>query len=346
MKKNIGKLLVLLMLLTTVLTACGSKENKSTSSDSKEAETTLHLVTAHNQTSTDNPYQVGLVKFKEYVEEASGGKITVEVHNGSIGTNESELVEKLSLGAADIVIASPAFMTSVGVNEIDMLSLLYLWDNFDHWNNNLTGEFGDKMKEIINEKTNNQFKVISYWSSGVRNFYGKKPLVEPEDAKGLKIRTQNSQVQKAFWESCGAIPTPVDWNELYQALQQGVVDGSENDYTNLMQKDHHKTKNGHYISETAHDYTTRLVLMNGSKFDSLTDEQKTLITEAMNKATNDEIAEVKRMLEESKNKVIADGAEVVEPNVEAFKKLALPIQDEFAKKNNMEDLLNMVRNSK
>ena len=342
--RNKFRLLVSVICIFIFLTGCAKNKAEKTSI-SKDADT-LHLVAAHNQTSTENPYHFGLTKFKEYVEETSSGKITVEVHNGSIGTNESELVEKLSLGAADIVIASPAFMTSVGVNEIDMLSLLYLWDNFDHWNNNLTGEFGDKMKEIINEKTNNQFKVISYWSSGVRNFYGKKPLVDPEDAKGLKIRTQNSQVQKAFWESCGAIPTPVDWNELYQALQQGVVDGSENDYTNLMQKDHHKTKNGHYISETAHDYTTRLVLMNGSKFDSLTDEQKTLITEAMTKATNDEIAEVKRMLEESKNKVIADGAEVVEPNVEAFKKLALPIQDEFAKKNNMEDLLNMVRNNK
>ena len=73
----------------------------------------------------------------------------------------------------------------------------------------------------------------------------------------------------------------VAWGELYQALQQGVVDSAENDYTSFMLKEHHKTPNGHYISETHHDYTTRLLLMNGAFYDGLTDEQKGWIDEAV-----------------------------------------------------------------
>ena len=77
---------------------------------------------------------------------------------------------------------------------------------------------------------------MAYWSSSVRDYYGKKPVTKPEDLKGMTIRTQSSQVQQDFWKACGAIPTSVAWGELYQALQQGVVDSAENDYTSFMLK--------------------------------------------------------------------------------------------------------------
>ena len=88
----------------------------------------------------------------------------------------------------------------------------------------------------------------------------------------MTIRTQSSQVQQDFFAACGAIPTSVAWGELYQALQQGVVDSAENDYTNFMLKEHHKTDNGKFVSETHHDYTTRLLLMDSSFYDKLSAE--------------------------------------------------------------------------
>lgn len=350
MKKLLILLLVIAMTATT-LVGCAKPAPTpapapapTTPEPAKEvALEPLHLVIAHNQTSTDNPYQYGMLEFKKVVEEISAGNITVEVHNGSIGTNESELIEKLSLGAADMVVASPGFMTGIGVKEVDILSLLYLFNSFDHWEKALDGEFGTQMKDIITEKTSNEFKVMSYFSSGVRNFYGKKPLNVPTDAAGLKIRTQNSPVQQQFWKDAGAIPSSVDWNELYQGLQQGVVDAAENDYTNFMQKDHHKTANGKYISETEHDYTTRLLLMNGERFDALPQQQQDWITEAVEKATAEERAVVYKMLDESKAKVIADGGIVNEVDLDAFRALATPIQDKYAKDNNMVELLEAVR---
>lgn len=346
MKKFLVGLIALTM-TAGLLAGCQKPAATPAAGGSKDAELKpLHLVVAHNQTSTDNPYQYGMLKFKEEVEKLSKGNITVEVHNGSIGTNESELIEKLTLGAADMVVASPGFMTSIGVNEVDLLSLLYLFDSFDNWEKAMDGEFGNKMKEIIAEKTKNDFKIMGYWSSSVRNFYGKKPITVPSDAKGLSIRTQNSPVQQQFWKDAGAIPASVAWNELYQALQQGVVDSAENDYTNFMQKDHHKTSNGKYISETKHDYTTRLLLMNGTRFNALPKEQQEWIKEACEKATAEERKVVYRMMEESKAKVIADGGIVNEVNLEAFKALAVPIQDKFAKDNNMVELLNLVRSIK
>ena len=92
----------------------------------------LTLIIASNATDLTNPYSYGLDKFKEVAEEVSGGKIQVTVHKGTLGENESELIEKLTMGAADLVVSSPGFMTAIGVPEIDIFSLEYLFDSFEH----------------------------------------------------------------------------------------------------------------------------------------------------------------------------------------------------------------------
>lgn len=335
--------LLCLLLAATVASVFANGNSEEKGSD------TVNLIVAHNQTSLENPYAFGIIAFKEKVEELSNNEIQVTLHHGTLGESESELVEKLQLGAASMVVASPGFMVSIGVPEVDMFSLNYLFDNFDHWSRSLDGEFGDAMAQIINEKTSNNFKIMGYWSSSVRDYYGKKPVYSPSDLKGLSIRTQSSLVQQEFWKGTGAIPTSVAWGELYQALQQGVVDAAENDYTNFMLKEHHKTTNGHYVSETDHDFTTRLFLMDGNFYDSLTKEQQGWIKEASQYASEVERAKVFEMYETSKKKVIADGAVVIEHDemdIDAFKAIAYPIQDKFAKANNMEKYLEMVRNAK
>ena len=340
MKKKISAV-ISGILLAGVITGCGGKDSKAPTAKTEEEK--LHLIVAHNQTSTENPYQYGMVKFKNEVEKLSEGKTTVEVHAGTIGTNESELIEKLTLGGVDMVVASPGFMTAIGVKEIDMLSLYYMFNDYQTWEKVVDGNFGSKMKETIYDKSKGDFMVMDYWSSGVRNFYGKKQIVTPEDLKGLKVRTQSSPVQKDFWAAAGAIPTSVDWNELYQALQQGVVDGAENDMTNLSLKDHHKTGNGKYITETEHDFTTRLLLMNGKKFDKYTENQKNWIKEAAKVATREERDVTYSMLNQSREKILADGGVINKVDKAAFIELAKPIQEKFAKDNKMEELLEMIR---
>ena len=351
MKKLLSALLAALM-IAALLTGCGGNTAPKSASDTGASGGTassapqLTLIIASNQTDPTNPFNYGLEKFKEVAEEVSGGKISVTVHKGTLGENESELVEKLTMGAADIVVSSPGFMTAIGVQEIDIFSLEYLFDSFEHWESCMDGEFGSAMREIVREKTGNQFRILGYWSASVRDVYAKKAIAKPEDMKGLSIRTQSGQVQQDFFKACGAIPTTVAWGELYQALQQGVVDGAENDYTNFTLKEHHKTPNGKYISETHHDYTTRLFLMNGVKYDKLTDEQKAWIDAACEAATADERAVTYRMFDESKQKALADGAVITEfadIDIAAFKALATPIQDNFAAKNNMTAQLEMVR---
>ncbi len=341
MKKSLCVAVGALLSAGMLLSGCSKKE--------ATADKPLELIIAHNQTSLENPYSYAAAKFKEVAESVSGGKIHVTVHNGTLGENENELIEKLDMNALQLCVASPGFMTAIGVPEVDLFSLPYLFDSFDHWEKCLDGEFGKALKDVVLKKTSNKYRIVGYWSSSVRDYYGKKPIKSAKDLAGMTIRTQTSPVQVAFWKATGAIPTNVAWGELYQALQQGVVDSAENDYTNFMLKEHHKTPNGHYVCETHHDYTTRLFLMNGDFYDKLTDEQKGWVDQACVAATKEDRDVTYRMFDESKKKVIADGAEVTnveDMDIASFKALATPIQDDFAKKNNLTSYIDMVRNAK
>ncbi|WP_413306510.1 TRAP transporter substrate-binding protein [Bacillus sp. 1P10SD] len=347
MKKLFSISFALLLALSVVLAGCSSKETGSKSTgDAEGGAKKIKIVAAHNQTSPDNPYQVGLLKFKEVAESKSKGNIEVEVHAGTIGTEEAELVQKLKLGAADVVLVSPGFMTQTGIKEIDLLALPYLFDSYEHWEKVVDGDVGEEMAKLVNEKSNNDFKIVGYWSAGVRHYYGKKPINKMSDLKGLTFRTQTSGVVADYWKQTGAIPTSIAWGELYQALQQNVVDSSENSYPYFVQQNHHKTKNGKYITETGHDYTTRFLLVNGKKFDSYTKEQKEIILEAAKASVEAERASVIAQESEYKEKAISEGAVVNEIDRAPFIKLAEPLQDKAAKEMGVEKLLKEIRDLK
>lgn len=336
-------LFLLLISAITIIAGCGDDSKSSEESGVGDSEETIKIIAAHNQTSPDNPYQDGLLKFKEVAEAESDGSIEVEVHAGTIGTEESELVEKLQTGGADVVLVSPGFMTQTGIKEVDLFALPYLFNSYEHWENVVDGAVGEKVAELINEKSNNDFKVIGYWSAGVRHYYGKTPLQSMDDLNGLTMRTQTSGVVANYWEKAGAIPTSIAWGELYQALQQDVVDSSENAYPYFVQQNHHTTDNGKYVTETGHDYTTRLLLVNGNKFDRYSQEQQDIILKAAEESVQAEREALYAQEEEYKQKAIDEGAEINEIDRQPFIDLALPIQEEAAKDMDASELLEEIR---
>lgn len=237
-------------------------------------------------------------------------------------------------------------MSQTGIKEIDLLALPYLFDSYDHWEKVIDGEVGQEMADLINEKSNNDFKLIGYWTAGVRHYYGKKPLESIDDLKGMTIRTQTSGVVAEYWQNIGAVPTSVAWGELYQALQQNVVDSAENAYPYFVQQNHHKTDNGKYTTETGHDYTTRFLLVNGEKFDSYTQEQKDIILKAAKASVEAERQSLYDQENEFKEKLIAEGGEVNEIDRTPFIEVAEPLQDKAAADMGVEHLLQKIRDLK
>src|SRR5699024_12380562 len=97
------------------------------------------------------------------------------------------------------------------------------------------------MDEIVNEESDNSFKLLGYWSAGVRHYYGKKPVETLDDLQGLSLRTQTSGVVSDYWHAVGAIPSGMSWGELYEGLQHEDVDSYENAYQLFVQQEHHMT---------------------------------------------------------------------------------------------------------
>ncbi|WP_111638749.1 TRAP transporter substrate-binding protein [Marinomonas shanghaiensis] len=328
----------LFTLLTAAAISLAGCSDDSTKSD------TIKIVAAHNQTNLSSPYQTGMLKLKEVADKS--GLFNVEVHAGTIGTNENELVEKLVLGGADMVLVSPGFMTSSGIEEVDLFSLLYLFDDYSHWEKVVDGKVGKDIADIIYTKSGEKYRVAAYWTAGVRHWYGKQPVNSFADVKGMKIRTQTSGVVSQYWKEIGAVPTSVAWAELYQALSSNVVDAAENAYPYFIPMEHHKTSNGKYISETGHDYTTRLLLVRNSVWESFNDEQRTAFNQAVKEATQ---AERQALYDEEstyKQKAIDDGAIVNTLDRTPFIEKALSIQDQWAAKNGMTEVLETIRQTK
>ena len=327
----------------------GSAADGSVKKQPADAGEKIKMVIASNQTSKDNPYHYGLETFKEVVEELSGGNIEVVCSDGDLSEDEAELIGMLDSGKVQMVVCSPGNMSSAGVSEVNMLSLLYLFDGFSHWEAAMDGEFGSAMTDVILQKTQNRYRIMGYWSAGVRDYYGKVPITKAADVAGLSIRTQTSGVVSDFWTGIGATPVNVGWGVLYDALNNGEVDSAENDYTNLMLKEHHTTPNGKYICETHHDYTTRLFIMNGDYYDSLTNEQRNWVDTAALAATLQERTVTYDMMDSSKQKCIADGAVVTEyanMDIASFQNIAIGIQNQYAQSQGLVNYLEMIRRAK
>ena len=342
-----------LIMIVGTMTGCGSSKRRTigsmdTGNTVSEAgnSAVITMVIASNQTSKDNPYHYGLETFKEVVEELSDGTIQVVCSDGDRSEDEAELIKMLDEDKVQMVVCSPGNMSSAGVSEVNMLSLLYLFNGFSHWEAAMDGEFGSAMTDIILEKTQNKYRIMGYWSAGVRDYYGKKPIKTASDVSGMTIRTQTSGVVSEFWTSIGATPVNVGWGALYDSLKNGEVDSAENDYTNLMLKKHHTTENGKYICETHHDYTTRLFLTSGTFYDKLTSEQKNWIDTASLAATLKERAVTYDMMDSSKAQCISEGAVVTDysdMDIASFQNVAVSIQDSYAQANGLTKYLDMVR---
>lgn len=301
-KSIVCKAMGILMAVTMMATGCASQSVKKpaetaapkaegtqaaggeTTAAAPAAQAEYNLIAAHVST-TEHSFQAGLEAFKREAEEKSGGRISVEIHpNGELGGNEDELVQKMATGTVDVIISAPSFMAQ-SVKEADILSLPYLFSDTEHWKKCMDGEPGQQISKLVEEKSG-IFHVLGYFKDGVRSMYTIKPVEKLEDMKDMKFRIQNSPTQIAFWSALGVQPTFVAFNEIYQALQNGVIDGAENSYSQIAQQKHYEVCK--HITETEHDVATRFLLISADKYNSMPEDLRAVIDEAGKVATREQ----------------------------------------------------------
>ena len=277
----------------------------------------------------DTPKGKGAAKFKELAEKYSGGAVKVEIYANSTLYKDKEEMEALQLGAVQMIAPSLAKFGPLGVRTFEVFDLPYIFDNAEQLHKVTTGELGKKMFASLEPKG---IRGLAFWDNGFKSFSANKPLNAPADFKGLKMRIQSSKVLEAQMRALGALPQVMAFSEVYQALQTGVVDGTENPHSNLYtQKMYEVQKN---ITVSDHGYLGYAVITNKRFWDGLEPTLREQLEKAMAEATAYANGIAKEENEKALEAVRASGKSeihVLSPEERAaLKKALLPVHEEMA----------------
>ena len=218
--------------------------------------------------------------FAKRAAELTGGKVKVEVYPNSTLYKDKEEMEALQIGAVQMLAPSLAKFGPLGVREFELFDLPFIFDNETELHKVTTGPVG---KMLFSKLESKGIKGLAYWDNGFKVMSANRPLKMPEDYKGLKMRIQSSKVLEAQMRAVGALPQVMAFSEVYQALQTGVVDGTENPPSNLYtQKMYEVQKN---VSITNHGYLGYAVITNKKFWDGLPADIRGQLEKAMEEAT-------------------------------------------------------------
>ena len=275
--------------------------------------------------SKEHAWGRGAEKFKQLVAEGTRGQVEVQVfHSNALGATRESL-EMVRLGTVDFVLCGVAHVSRF-VPEMGTLVLPYLWKDSDTMFGALDGRMGQVLEPLLMEKG---FKLVGWWDNGFRNVSNnKRPIRTPEDLKGLKLRTLPTKVHIAFFRALGVSPVPMDWAEVYPALQQGVVDGQENPPGIVYFEKLPEVQK--YYSLTRHVNEPGNVLMSAATWAKLPPDIQAAIAAAARQATAWERAESQRDNEEilKKLSVSMQVNPVGDATIAEFRKVAQRIYTE------------------
>ncbi|PUE63599.1 DctP family TRAP transporter solute-binding subunit [Arcobacter caeni] len=215
------------------------------------------------------------------IEELTGGKIDVQVFPNSQLYGDGEEMKALAMNNVQLIMPSLSKFTSIAP-QMQLFDLPFIFRDKDHLYKVMDGEVGKILKSKVDEKK--QMLAMDYWDAGFKDLSSsKKPLILPEDANGMKFRIQSSKVLEAQFKSIGGNPQVLPFSEVYSALQQGVVDGTENPLSNFYTKKFHEVQSS--LTMTEHGYLGYLVVMNEQFWNKLPKNLQDNISQAMKEAT-------------------------------------------------------------
>jgi TRAP-type transport system periplasmic protein len=286
-------------------------------------------------------YDEGHKMFKKLAEERSQGRIKVDVFPaGQLGA-EVAMLEGVRLGTIDMASCSAANAATI-IPELGLLSVAYLFKDRAHVTRVITDpKFAAALDTIVAGKSLG-IKRVGIYTSGVRNIYSRKGSVaSPDDLKSVKIRVQNNPVEVAVWKSFGAIPTPMNFGEVYQALQSGVIDAAENGLAVVESNKHYEAAK--YISQTEHQYGVNPVFINERKLNAMPADLKAIVIQAAIDASTHERMKDNEFVDAAVNGLKTKGAVLTKPEKAPFIALVAPIQDKVAQDIKATELLQIIR---
>ncbi len=228
----------------------------------------------------DTPKGKAAEYFKKLAEERTKGRVKVEVYPNSSLFKDGEEMEALQLGSVQMLAPSLAKFGPLGVREFEVFDLPYIFDDTADLHKVTTGPVGASLFKKLEGKG---LVGLAYWDNGFKVMSANKPIRMPADYKGLKMRIQSSKVLGDEMKALGSIPQVMAFSEVYQALQTGVVDGTENPPSNFYTQKMQEVQK--YLALTNHGYLGYAVIANKKFWDGLPPDIRTILEGAMKDAT-------------------------------------------------------------
>ncbi len=289
---------------------------------------------------TGHSVHQGMIFFGEKLEQISGGKFKVQIYPSQQLGTERQCLELLQIGSLDMTKVSAGVLENFSPS-IKVFGLPYLFRDKEHAFRVLDGPVGE---ELLNGTEKYWLKGLGYYDSGSRSFYTiDKPIENPNDLEGLKIRVMESQTAIDMVKSFGGSPTPISWGELYTALQQGVVDGAENNPPSFYLSRHYEVCKYYIIDE--HTVLPDVVLMSTHLWNDLSNQEQEWIQKAMDLSVVEQRRLWLKSELESLEAVKAAGVQVSYPDKSNFAEMSRSVFDQYSQDPLIKSFIDKIKNT-
>lgn len=290
---------------------------------------------------TNHSVHKAMIYMNEALEKVSEGKMTLKIYPNQQLGSERESLELLQIGSLDMTKVSSAVMENFAP-KMRIFGLPYLFRDKAHQFSVSDGEVG---KELLEDGKNFWLKGLGYYDAGSRSFYTKeKPVAAPEDLEGLKIRVMESLMAINMVKSLGGSPTPISWGELYTSLQQGIVDGAENNPPSFYLSRHYEICK--YYSLDEHTSQPDVLLIGTHSWNILSNQEKKWLQSAVNAS----IEHQRALWEESEKLALSEvkkaGVHISYPDKSAFAEKVSSLYKEAEMDENLKALIIKIQNTK
>lgn len=289
-----------IVLLTLLLVSCGSQQD------------VMVLRVGHSLDPSHTVHKA-MLKMGERLEQLSGGTMAIELYpSGQLGS-ERELIELLQIGSLAMTKVSASPLEGF-VPTMKLFNIPYLFRDQEHFFKVLDSDIG---RDILASLKPAQLLGLGYYDAGSRSFYTtKKPVVTPADLASVKIRVQESQAAMAMIRALGGNPTPISWGELYTALQQGVVDGAENNPPSFYLSRHYEVAPYYILDE--HTSVPDVILISRYVWERLTEQQQAWLQQAVDESVDFQRAQWQLDTEAALTAVQEAGVKVINADKSQF----------------------------
>jgi len=271
------------------------------------------------------------------IEEKSNGQLKVDIYPSQQLGSERELIELLQIGSLGMTKVSTGTLENFAP-ELRVFGLPFLFKDRQHRFDVLESEIGEKLLEA---SVRNRLKGLTFYDAGSRSFYSTQPLNSPSDLKGQKIRVMESQTAINMVKYLGGSPTPVSWGELYTALQQGIVDGAENNLPSFYLSYHYEVCKYYMVDE--HTALPDELLISTVVWDKLSKKEQKWVKDAAMESSEYEKGIWREAELHALEEIKKAGVKVTYPEKEQFREMVQPMYDEFKKDEEMKKTIEAIQ---